>query len=246
LLVLPALAATGLVEAFEAVYASGRAAFYSIRSLVLTVVFCVLLGEPRAEGLTRLGPADLGRLIGLDRAPEVRTLRFRMEELAEAGRADRLVRSLAEVHLQAAQAAKGLFYIDGHVRAYHGTARLPKAHLARARISAPAEVDTWIGDAKGDGVLVWTAPPGASLAGELEQATTEIRALVGPDATPTVVFDRGGWSPKLFVSLKADGFDVLTYRKEPIRPELQKRFSRQEFTDDLGRRQVYGGVPDSV
>ncbi|MGH9294125.1 MAG: hypothetical protein ACRD0B_02235, partial [Acidimicrobiales bacterium] len=43
----------------------------------------------------------------------------------------------------------GLFYVDGHVRAYHGSSRLPKAHLTRARLAVPAEVDTWICDAKG-------------------------------------------------------------------------------------------------
>lgn len=66
LLILPALAATGLLEAYEAIFSTGRAAFYSIRALVLAVVFCLLLGEPRAEGLTRLDPTDLGRLVGLD------------------------------------------------------------------------------------------------------------------------------------------------------------------------------------
>jgi len=239
LLVLPALAATGLLEAFASVYRSTRAAFYSVRSLVLAVVFCALVGEPRAEGLTRLDPVDLGRLLGLDRAPEVQTLRRRMEELAEMGRSDQLLRTLAETHLASAAEACGLFYVDGHVRAYHGTARLPKAHLARSRLAAPAEVDTWITDARGDGVLVWTAPPGASLTGELRTATKEIRDLVGPEARPTVVFDRGGWSPKLFAELYAEGFDLLTYRKAPLRPEPRSAFSRHEFTDDLGRHHVY-------
>jgi hypothetical protein len=82
LLVLPALSVTGLLDAFGSVYASGRAAFYSLRSLVLALVFCALIGEPRAEGLTRISPVDLGRLIGLDRAPEVGTMRRRMDELA--------------------------------------------------------------------------------------------------------------------------------------------------------------------
>jgi hypothetical protein len=35
-------------------------------------VFAALVGQPRAEGLTRIDQADLGRLIGLDRAPEVK------------------------------------------------------------------------------------------------------------------------------------------------------------------------------
>ncbi|MGH8995950.1 MAG: putative transposase [Acidimicrobiales bacterium] len=239
LLVLPALVATGLLEAFASVYGSTRAAFYSLRSLVLALVFCALVGEPRAEGLTRLDPVDLGRLLGLDRAPEVQTLRRRIEELASVGHADQLLRKLAEHHLASAQEASGLFYVDGHVRAYHGVARIPKAHLARSHMAAPAEVDTWITDARGEGVLVWSTPPGASLTGELRTATKEIRALVGPNARPTIVFDRGGWSPKLFAELEKEGFHLLTYRKAPLAPEPRSKFSRQKFTDDLGRRQVY-------
>jgi hypothetical protein len=67
LLALPALVATGLLEASEGVFSSGRAAFYSIPSHVLGVVFALLLGEARAEGLTRLDPTDLGGLLRLDR-----------------------------------------------------------------------------------------------------------------------------------------------------------------------------------
>ena len=75
LVILPALTATGLLECFEEIYGRARAAFYGLRSLVLTVVFAALVGEPRAEGLTRLDPVDVGRLLGLDRAPEPKTLR---------------------------------------------------------------------------------------------------------------------------------------------------------------------------
>jgi len=46
--------------------------FYGLSSLALTVVLSALsVGEPRAEGLTRLDPVALGQLIGLNRAPEV-------------------------------------------------------------------------------------------------------------------------------------------------------------------------------
>jgi hypothetical protein len=238
LLVLPALAATGLLEAFSEVYGAARAAFYSLRALVLTLVFTALIGEPRAEGLRRLCPADIGRLIGLDRAPEVGTLRRRMEELAKKSRSAELLASLAKRHLDAT-GDYGTFYIDGHARAYFGKSHLPKAHLARARLSGPAEVDTWLCDKSGQGLLVWGTEPGASLAGELKRAAAEIRALVGPGTRPTIVFDRGGWSPKLFAELFASGFDILTYKKGKSRPERRKSFAEYDFVDDLGRAQHY-------
>ncbi|MHB1890354.1 MAG: hypothetical protein ACYCUF_05675, partial [Acidimicrobiales bacterium] len=78
-----------------------RSAFYGLRSLVLCVVFSSLLGEPRAEGLTRLDPTAIGRLLGLDRAPEVSRLRFRMAELASEHRSDELLMALASRHIEA-------------------------------------------------------------------------------------------------------------------------------------------------
>lgn len=63
------------------------------------------------------------------------------------------------------------------------------------------------------------------LAEELRRACADIRGLVGDDARPMVVFDRGGWSPALFAELDAAGFDILTYRKNPPRAEPASAFT---------------------
>ena len=49
--------------------------------MLLTLVLLALLREPRAEGATRIVPADLGRILALDRAPEVSTIRSKLAEL---------------------------------------------------------------------------------------------------------------------------------------------------------------------
>ncbi|MBF6558412.1 MAG: helix-turn-helix domain-containing protein [Acidimicrobiales bacterium] len=239
LLILPALAATGLLEIAASVYGARKAAFYSLRSLFCSIVFACLLGEPRAEGVTRISPTDLGRLVGLDRGPEVGTIRRRVEELATAGRADQLLDQLARHHVQSHTEASGIFYVDGHVRAYHGGREVPKAHVARIRLSMPAELDTWVCDANGDGVLVWAATPGASLVGELRTVADRVRSHVGPDAHPTICFDRGGWSPKLFKELELAGFDILTYRKKPAPTEPVGSFAAYVYTDGVGREHHY-------
>jgi hypothetical protein len=95
LLILPALAATGLTEAFAATYGRLRNAFYGLRSTVLMLLFLALLRDPRAEGATRIRPADLGRLLGLDRAPEVKTLRRKLTELAGCHRGAQVQAALA-------------------------------------------------------------------------------------------------------------------------------------------------------
>ena len=83
LLALPALEATGPAAARE-VYGRLKDGFYGLTATLLTVVFLALAGEPRAEGATRVPPAALGRVLGLDRAPEVKTIRRKLGELAAA------------------------------------------------------------------------------------------------------------------------------------------------------------------
>ena len=87
LLALPALEGTGLLDAARQVYGQLRDGFYGLAATLLTLVFLALAGEPRAEGATRVPPAALGRVLGLDRAPEVKTIRRKLAELAAAGQA---------------------------------------------------------------------------------------------------------------------------------------------------------------
>ncbi|MHB8289269.1 MAG: putative transposase [Acidimicrobiales bacterium] len=203
LLILPALAATGLIEAATAVYGVGRkvagvrrSAFYGLRSLILCAVLSSLAGEPRAEGATRLDPVAVGRLLGLDRAPEVKRLRFRIAEIAGEHRADQLGMTLARHHVASHAEAVGLLYVDGHVLAYHGGAEIPKTHVARIRLAMPVEVDSWITDRFGDGLLVWQLLSSGSLPRRRAQAHRgQGPAMLGPDARPTLCFDRGAGHP---------------------------------------------------
>jgi hypothetical protein len=151
-------------------------------------------------------------VLGLDRAPEVKTLRRKLSRLAAAGRAAQFGTALAQQRVAAHGQALGFLYIDGHVRVYHGQVVLPKAHVARMRISMPATTDYWVNDSVGDPLFVITAEANAGLVKMLPGMLQQIRALVGRRRL-TVVFDRGGFSPKLFQQIIATGFDLLTYRK---------------------------------
>ena len=101
LLALPALEVTGLLEAARQVYGRLRDGYYGLAATLLTLVFLALAGEPRAEGATRVPPAALGRVLGLDRAPEVKTIRRKLGELAAAGKAADLIMALARRHAAA-------------------------------------------------------------------------------------------------------------------------------------------------
>jgi prepilin-type processing-associated H-X9-DG protein len=239
LLALPTLEATGLLEVAARVLPPMRKGFYGLRATLLMGVFMALLREPRAQGATRLAPADLGRLLGLDRAPEVKTLRRKLAELASHGRGAELQAALGAHHVQTHPDAVGFLYLDGHVRAYSGGRQLPKTHIARMRIAGPATEETWIGDSRGDPVMVITAAPSQSLAAELHRLLPDLRALIGPDRRCTVVFDRGGYSPQVFAEIIAADFDLLTYFKGSWARADEVDFTTVDFTGPDGIAQCY-------
>jgi transposase len=217
LLALPALMATGIFECAQQVYGGLGTAFYGLRTSLLTLLLMALWRIKCAEGLKEYSPQDLGRVLGLDRAPEVKTLRRKLARLAASGRAAELGHALAQRRMAARGAALGFLYVDGHVRVYHGQHRLPKAHVARMRLSMPATSDYWVNDTVGDPWFVVTAEANAGLVKMLPSILQEVRTLVGPRRL-TFVFDRGGFSPKLFQQILAADFDLLTYRKgRPLR-----------------------------
>jgi transposase len=231
LLALPALVASGVFTSARQIYGSLGPAFYGLRTTLVALLLMALLRIKRPEGLKEHAPGDLGRVLGLDRAPEVKTVRRKLRRLAACGRAADFGRALAQRRVADRGAALGFLYIDGHVRVYHGRRALPKAHVARRRLAMPATTDYWVNDARGDPLFVVTAEANAGLVKMLPDVLAEVRTLVG-ERRVTVVFDRGGYSPKLFLTLLADGFDLLTYRKGRHRRVPRTRFTRHEAVLD--------------
>ncbi len=216
LLAVPALMRSGVLDVARRVYGSIGPAFYGLRTTVVALLLLALLRIKRPEGLKEHSPVDLGRLLGLDRAPEVKTLRRKLSRLARSGGATLFGHLLAERRVAALGATLGFLYVDGHVRVYHGQRDIPKAHVARMRIALPATTDYWANDARGEPLFVVTAEANAGMVAMLPKLLEEVRGLVG-ERRVTVVFDRGGWSPDLFADLVAAGFDFLTYRKGRFR-----------------------------
>ena len=239
LLALPALAGTGLLECARDTYGRVRNGFYGLEVMLVVLVFLALLREPRAEGATRVSPAALGRVLGLDRAPEVKTIRRKLGELAAVGRAGQLIMALARHHVAARPAALGFLYVDGHARAYFGTRQVQKMHVARLKFPGPATEETWVTDAAGDPVFMVVAEPSQSLAGQLRALLPDLRQVVGEGRRVTVCFDRGGWSPALFADITTAGFDLLTYRKGPAPDLPAAAFTKLTCTDDRGRAHEY-------
>ena len=215
LLCLPALMEQGLLHVAMDVYGKLQKGYFGLQSVFLILAFCALLRIKTVEQVSNHAPGELGRLLGLDRAPEVKTLRRKLEELGVRRRARDYAHKLAQRWAGAQPEALGFLYVDGHVRAYNGRKHvLPKAFVPRRRLCMPATTDTWVNDSHAQPLFFVTAPANDGLLTMMEGGVLpEVRRLVGADRRVTFIFDREGWSPDIFRKWKKRGFDVLTYRK---------------------------------
>lgn len=224
LFLLPALLLQGLLKTRD-IYAWGQRSYYSLESIVLTLAFMALMRIKNPEQLKQCKPGELGRIIGLDRVPEVKCLRGKIGQLTSQRQAARLNNILVD-HWYGGDVGEdaGFLYIDGHVRVYYGEkANLPVKYISRQKLCLSATTEYWVNDGQGMPVMMAMG----ELTEKLQEAilrqiiprlrrTCLLSAQRSDDPTPacTFIFDREAYSPAFFDLLwQEHRIAVITYRK---------------------------------
>lgn len=230
LLALPALLTSGLLHQTDKYFRLPKG-FYGLKTIFLLLAFMALARLKSIEALRYHAPGEWGDLLGMDRAPEVRTLRLKLKHLADQEQAFSWSAELCKEWMMAAPEDACVLYVDGHVRVYHGdTKQLPKHYIARQRLCLSATADYWVNAMDGQPV-----DPGMlqvlerDIIARLEQdvpnqPTAEQLAAVPLLHRFTVVFDREGYSPAFFAKMKTKRIACLTYHKYP-----DKDWPKDEF-----------------
>jgi hypothetical protein len=228
LLALPALLLSGLLR-HSGKYFRLPSGFYGLKTIFLLLAFMALGRLKSVEALRYYAPGEWGKLLGLDRAPEVRTLRIKLKYLADQEQAFSWSSALCKEWMLEAPEEAAVLYVDGHIRVYHGTTKtLPKHYVARERLCLSATVDYWVNamDGKPFFVVSQAVDPGLlqvlerDIVPRLEQDIPNQPSTQQLDADPllhrfTVVFDREGYSPDFFAKMKERRIACLTYHKYP-------------------------------
>jgi len=223
LTIIPALLSQGLLTAKD-IYTSWKG-YYGFVHILLTLSFIYLLRLKNPERLKNSSVGELGKVMGLDRVPEVKCLRKRIFYIVQQGQCASWQDLLSTQWITGNECL--YFYIDGHVRVYHGKkARLPKKYLARLKLCLAGTTEYWINDEKGLPLMCIIG----ELNERLKQAIEEIlpilieqtRSLVKADDLDknpllprfTLIFDREAYEPKFFQHLwETYRVAVITYRK---------------------------------
>jgi hypothetical protein len=194
------------------------AGFYGLHHIILILCFMALCRIKNPEQLKKHPPGELGKLLGLDRVPEVGYFRKKLKQIIDQSKTDELHTAL--FHSWVEEMPEMFFYIDGHVRVYHGEkANLPKRFVSREKLCLSGTTEFWINDEKGLPLMVLTGELNEKLKVAIEQAIPKI--LKGITVAPkpgepvfTLVFDREAYEPNWFIKLwKEYRVAVITYRK---------------------------------
>lgn len=240
---LPALLTNGLLAKADTFLGKVRG-YYTMVHVLMLISFMGLARVRTVQKLGQEAPGELGRLLGLDRSPEVRCLRRKLDELSAGHGAEEWAAQLNRDWMAAEPEAVGTLYVDGHVRVYHGAlTKLPRKYVARERLCLRGTTDYWVNDARGRPFFVVERVVDAGL---LEVLRTDIvpRLIQDVPGQPseqelrdnpyrcrfTLVFDREGYSPEFFGQMwREHRIACITYHKHPGPPWPQEWFSEHSF-----------------
>jgi hypothetical protein len=224
---LPALCENGLLSGLGKHLSLPKEGFYRAIHVLLLLGFMALGRIRRPEGLRHIPPGEMGKVLGLDRVPEVRTLREKLTVLAATGTPGEWMKELSRTWMEAQPEEAGYLYVDGHVRVYHGSqVPLPRRYVSRQRLCLKGTTDYWVNDALGRPFFVVskavTEGLGATLLDEIVPAL--LKSVPGQPSEAqldadellhrfVVIFDREGSYHQLLCQLWKQRIGAITYRK---------------------------------
>ena len=214
LMALALLSSDPLLTTVRSFCGTFRAAFYGLRTVLVTLVAMALLRIRRVEQLRDDQPRTLGLVLGLDRAPDVKTLRGKLGALLARGQMAQVTTAVA----QARACTSGpihTVYVDGHVTVYHGQAKVGETWSARCRKVVKGQTANWVNLPGGMPLLAIQSEFNEGLSRVLPDVVAEVRRVLPPGTQPLLAFDRGGYSALTFERLLALDCGLLTYRRDP-------------------------------
>ena len=241
---LPALAQNGLFRHLDACFTS-LGGYYTTLQVMTLLGYMALCRIKTVEQLQYQPPGELGKLLGLDRVPEVRCLRYKLASLAVGEAPQQWAAWLSRDWLEADPDLAGALYVDGHVRLYHGRqTKLPPRYVAHQKLCLRGTTDYWTCEALGQPLFVVERPIDQGL---LEVLRHEVvpRLLRDVPHQPTqeeldadpyrhrfiLLFDREGYSPEFFKQMwQNHRIACITYHKYPKDPWPESEFADTRVT----------------
>ena len=233
-----------LLPVAQKVFHSLGKAFYGLRTTLVTLVLLALLRIKRPEQLRQWEAGALGRVLGLDRVLEVKTLRRKLHQLSHQDQGVPFLEALAQARVQGLQAPPRLVYVDGHVGVYTGQYKIGEVYSTRDKCVVKGVTQTWVNLPGRAPLFCVTSEFNEGLVAVLPAVLAQATKVCGAKAL-TAVFDRGGHSGLGFEQLRQVGHHLITYRRGTFEPWPLTRFVKTPTTIG-GRQYAYAPAEEWV
>ena len=169
------------------------------------------LGAGTLESTKHLIRDHIGPLAGITTLPQLRTLRPRLAQMADASDPLGLQRRLATAMIGADAPGMDLYFVDDHFVPYGGAKPVGKGWNNKRGRAERGLGDTLVTDYRGRAVAFCSGEP-SGLSVTLPKALAELIQVTGTTKI-MVGFDRGGAYPGVFTACREAGADWVTYRR---------------------------------
>jgi uncharacterized protein YoxC len=242
LLAIPSLITQGLLK-YEDEFKLEKG-YYSTSSVFLSLAILSLLRVKTLSGVDSLPSGELGKMIGLDRIPEVKTLRTRIVQFCEKANVDKWRMTLSKDWMENSPELSAVLYIDGHIKLYYGKETSPpKRFVSRMRLCLSGTTDYWVNDVLGQPFFVINK---TICNGLIQTIKSDLLGSFNNDVPNQpneqelsedkyksrymLVFDREGYSPDFFYDLWQDRISIATYKKN-----VTDKWDEAEFSEYTGK-----------
>jgi hypothetical protein len=226
--------------------------YYTATHVFLSLAFLMLLRVTKLEQTDTIPAGELGRCLGLDRIPEVKTLRERIARFCQVANVEEWLTLLSRDWMQADESLEGVLYVDGHVNLYYGSqTQMPKRFVSRLRLCMSGSTDYWVNDRMGEPFFVVhkTLNEGMikvlreDIVPRLNRDVPHQPAREELDQNPDLhrymlVFDREGYGIDFFEYLAEQRVAFCTYRKNVKEDWPEEEFDDYEIITPDGETEV--------
>lgn len=238
---LPALTENGLYSYINNGIAFAPA-YYDTVHIISLLAFMALFGVPIVERLRFESPGELGKLLGLDRIPEVKTLRGKLAAMCDdENSVVEWTEQLTRHWFNSNPDLAGVLYVDGHVSVYHGgKTKLPRRYVTRSRLCMRGSTFYYVNDIMGQPFFAVEKVVDEGMIKVLSDSIVPKLLKDVPNQPSNIelendnclhrfilIFDREGYSPAFFRKMWEDHrIACATYHKYP-----GERWPEKEFID---------------
>jgi prepilin-type processing-associated H-X9-DG protein len=239
---LPALDACGLYRHLE-ILPDLPSGYYSEIHIMTTFAFMFLCRIKSIEQLRFQPAGELGKQIGLDRIPEVKTMRKKLKIFSKGDGVKEWAGQLGKDWMESAPDLAGVLFVDGHVSLYFGNkTKLPKRYSSGLKLCLSGTSFYYVNDILGQPFFYIEKPVDPGMIKTLENDIVP-RLINDIPGQPTqeqldankklhrfvLVFDREGYSPGFFKRMwKKHRIACVSYHKYPGDKWEENEFEKQK------------------